>query len=60
MAVGRNVVVDVRADDRIRAASAPFAMGKFALRGLELMQALCNWGKRNLDLAMFLLTSESD
>jgi hypothetical protein len=33
MAVGRGVVVDVRTDDRIRAASAPFAMGKFALRG---------------------------
>jgi hypothetical protein len=34
MADGRGVVVDVRADDRMRAASAPFAMGKFALRGL--------------------------
>ena len=45
MAVGRGVVVDVRADDRIRAASAPFAMGKFALEGLELMQALGNWEK---------------
>src|ERR1035437_2121156 len=34
MADGCGVVVDVRADDRMRAASAPFAMGKFALRGL--------------------------
>jgi hypothetical protein len=30
MADGRGVVVDIRADDRIRAASAPFTMGKFA------------------------------
>jgi DNA-binding HxlR family transcriptional regulator len=27
---------------------------------LELMQALCDWGKRNLDPAMFLLTSGSE
>jgi kynureninase len=30
MADGRGVVVDVRADDRMRAASTPFAMGRFA------------------------------
>jgi hypothetical protein len=39
MADGCGVVVDVRADDRMRAASAPFAMGKFALRGLAQSMA---------------------
>src|ERR1022692_3179710 len=39
MADGRGVVVDVRADGRMRAASAPFAMGKFALRGLAQSMA---------------------
>ena len=34
MADGRSVVADVRADDRMRAASAPFATGKVALRWL--------------------------
>jgi hypothetical protein len=39
MADGSGVVVDVCADDRMRAGSAPFAMGKFALRGLAQRMA---------------------